>query len=191
MAENILACISGTSFLPILDLCRNIANNINFHSAQIQWKLMTKFFYKLKKPNFQIFPNFWSKKVFSKNSGSTMHNIIRVNINMPKFSEIEWSNSKKTPRQTTGKKAGQTLFHRILPANTRGLTSTAAVDWHLKVKDIEYNVGLTKIYCITVSMQKISSIYTLILNIQQIFGSGELNKWLCPFLTTCTKKSVK
>ena len=25
-------------------------------------------------------------------------------------------------------------------------TSTTAVDWHLKVKDIEYNVDLTKIY---------------------------------------------
>ena len=54
---------------------------------------------------------------------------------------------------------GQTLFHRILPATTRGLTSKAAVNWHLKVKDIEYNNGLTKHYCITVSMQKISSIH--------------------------------
>ena len=57
----------------------------------------------------------------------------------------------------------QTLLHRILPATTRGLTSTTAVDWHLKVKDKEYGVGLTKNYCITVSMQKISSIHTLIL----------------------------
>ena len=33
-------------------------------------------------------------------------------------------------------------------------------------------------------MQKISSIHTLILKIQQIWGSYELNKWLHPFFTT-------
>ena len=68
----------------------------------------------------------------------------------------------------SGGKDGQTLFHRILPATATGLTSKTAVNWHLKVKDIEYNVGLTKNYCITVSMQKISSIHKLI---QQILGS--------------------
>ena len=72
----------------------------------------------------------------------------------------------------SGGKDGQTLFHRILPATATGLTSKTAVNWHLKVKDIEYNVGLTKNYCITVSMQKISSIHKLI---QQILGSHELN----------------
>ena len=44
----------------------------------------------------------------------------------------------------SGGKDGQILFHRILPATTRGLTSKTAVNWHSKVKDIEYNVGLTK-----------------------------------------------
>ena len=54
--------------------------------------------------------------------------------------------------------------------------SATAVDWHLKVKDVEYNVGLTKNYATTVSMQKISSIHKLILfKIQQILGSHELN----------------
>ena len=72
----------------------------------------------------------------------------------------------------SGGKDGQTLFHRILPATARGLTSKTAVNWHLKVKDVEYNVGLTKNYCIRVSMQKISSIHKLI---QQILGSRELN----------------
>ena len=71
-----------------------------------------------------------------------------------------------------GGKDGQNPFHRIPPTTTRGLTSKTAVNWHLKVKDIEYNVGLTKSYCITVSMQKISSIHKLI---QQILGSHELN----------------
>ena len=42
-----------------------------------------------------------------------------------------------------GAKDGQNLFQMILPVTNRDLTST--VDWHLKVKDIEYNVGLTKI----------------------------------------------
>ena len=69
----------------------------------------------------------------------------------------------------------ETLFHRILPATAGGLISTSAVDWHLKVKDIEYDVCLTKNYCITVSMQKISSIDTLILKIQQILGSCKIN----------------
>ena len=53
-------------------------------------------------------------------------------------------------------------------STTGGLTNTTAVDSHLKVKDIECDVGLTKNYCIIVCMQKISSIHTLILKIQQI-----------------------
>ena len=68
-------------------------------------------------------------------------------------------------------KDGQTLFYRILPATARDVTSTTAVNRYLKVKDTEY-VGLTKNYCITVSMQKISSNHKLI---QQILGSHELN----------------
>ena len=69
-------------------------------------------------------------------------------------------------------KDGQTLFHGTLPATARGLASKTAINWHLRGKDIEYNVGLTKNYCINVSMQKISSILKLI---QQILGSHKLN----------------
>ena len=52
----------------------------------------------------------------------------------------------------------QTLFYRILLTTARGLTSATvvdktAVDWYLKVKDVEYNVGLTKTYCIIVSTE--------------------------------------
>ena len=57
-----------------------------------------------------------------------------------------------------GRKDRQTLFYRTLLAVARGPTSTTAVDRHLKVKYTEYNVGLTINYCITVSIQKISSI---------------------------------
>ena len=64
----------------------------------------------------------------------------------------------------SGGKDEQTLFHRILPATARGLTSTTAVDWHFKVKDMEYDVSLTKNYCITIHKL-----------IQQIFGSPKLN----------------
>ena len=62
----------------------------------------------------------------------------------------------------------KTLFHLILPGTAMGLTSKTAVNWHLKVKEIKYNVGLTNSYYITVRMQKISSIHKLI---QQILGS--------------------
>ena len=62
----------------------------------------------------------------------------------------------------------KTLFHLILPGTAMGLTSKTAVNWHLKVKETKYNVGLTNSYCITVRMQKISSIHELI---QQILGS--------------------
>ena len=65
-----------------------------------------------------------------------------------------------------GGKNGESLLHVM------GLTSKTAVNWHLKVKDIEYKVVLAKSYCITGSMQKISSIHKLI---QQILGSRELN----------------
>ena len=71
------------------------------------------------------------------------------------------------------------VCHRALPATAQDPTSTTAVDWHLKVEDKEYNVGLTKNYCITVSMQKISLIHNLILSIQQILGSHELNSHNC------------
>ena len=46
--------------------------------------------------------------------------------------------------QMSERKDGQTLFHGILPATARGLASKTAINWHLKVKNIEYNVGLTK-----------------------------------------------
>ena len=66
----------------------------------------------------------------------------------------------------------QMILHRILLATAAGLTSTTVVDWHFEVKDIEYDVGLTKNYCLTVSMQIISSDHILI---QQILESHELN----------------
>ena len=81
----------------------------------------------------------------------------------------------KTLRQMAGEKDRQTLFHRTLWAIAEGPTSTAVVQWHLKVKDIECDVSLTTNYCITLSMQKISAIHIFIFKVQLILGSNEIN----------------
>ena len=103
------------------------------------------------------FPIFGSKKSFSEKFSSVTHNL-RVSSTLAKFRET-W----------------QILLQGTFPATTWGPTSTTPVDWHLKIKDIEYDVGLTKNHCITVSMQKISSVHNLILKVRQILGSHELN----------------
>ena len=98
-----------------------------------------------------------------------MHNFIMITIQRNLMMQFQ-----ENTQTISGSKDGQTLFHGILPATTRGLASKTAINWHLKVKNIEYNVGLTNNYCITVSMQKVSSIHKLI---QQILGSHELNDY--------------
>ena len=113
-------------------------------------QIQTNFFFKLKNSYFlPISPI----KVFPKNR-AVMHNFIRVSSTMAKFREISWSNSKKTLWQMSGGKDRQTLFHRILPATSRGLKSTTAVDWDVKVKDRKCDVCLIKNYCITVACKK-------------------------------------
>ena len=52
MAESILAYSSGITFFPKKDLCRNTANNIKFCYKTNSGKLMTKSFFKFKKPYF-------------------------------------------------------------------------------------------------------------------------------------------
>ena len=49
------------------------------------------------------------------------------------------------------------LFHRTLPAIAAGLASTNAVNWHIKVKDIEYKSVQPKILA---SQQKNISLLT-------------------------------
>ena len=39
--------------------------------------------------------------------------------------------------------AGQKDRQNLFKATTRGLTSTTKVDWHLQIKDSEYNIGIT------------------------------------------------
>ena len=110
--------------------------------------------FKFEKPFFwPISSVFGSKKVFSKNSGSGTHNFIRVSSTSTR---VRISNDPIPTKHLDIWQDGKT--ERLLPATARGLPSITAVDWHLKVKDIEYDDGLTKNYCITVSMQKINSI---------------------------------
>ena len=47
----------------------------------------------------------------------------------------------------TGRKDGETLFHRIFLATTEGPTNTTAINWHLKVKDNEYNIIASQSAC--------------------------------------------
>ena len=91
---------------------------------------------------------------------------------------------QENPRDTAAQKGRQTQCQRIYPVTDGGLTSITSVEWHLKVKDLDYNIDLIKNYCIKVNMQKISSIHTLIHKIQQIFGSREL-------MAMPTQQSVK
>ena len=79
--------------------------------------------------------------------------------------------------QMVGSKDGQTLFDGILQATARSLAIKTAINGHLKVKNIEYNVGLINNYCITVSMQKVSSIREEIKLIQEILECHELNDY--------------
>ena len=83
---------------------------------------------------------------------------------------IQFQESNQTDRKTDRKTKGQLdPILQDLAGHYRGSASTTAIDWHLKVKDREQDVGLTKNYCITISMQKISSIHKLIFKIEQGF----------------------
>ena len=76
-------------FSQIYDLCRNTANNINFHYRTNQVKINDWIFFKFKKPYFwSIFPTFGGKKVFFKKNLAIMNNFIRVSNIVPKFREI-------------------------------------------------------------------------------------------------------
>ena len=82
-----------------------------------------------------------------------MHNFIRVSSTMPKFRESNDPIPRKHPdRQHEGRT--DILFQRVLPATAGSLTSKTEVDWYLKVKDVRYDVGLTKNYCINSAYKK-------------------------------------
>ena len=125
-------------FSQIEDLYRNTVNNINFHYRTNSRKINDQNFLNSKTLFLTYFwptsPILGGKKCFPKKSG--MHNLIRFSITMPKFKETYSSNSSRTIQRTAGWKDGQTLFHGTILVTARGITSTTAVNWHLKVKDI-------------------------------------------------------
>ena len=87
MAGSILAYISGKIFFPNRRFVQE-HSKLNKFSLQSKFreKLMTKFFFKFKKPHFwPTSPILWGEKYFPKKSGT--HNLIRFSSTMLKFSE--------------------------------------------------------------------------------------------------------
>ena len=70
--------------------------------------------------------------------------------------------------------------------STRKTSTTALKPQHLKVKYIEWDISQIKNYCITISLQKISSIHQCNLEIQQILGSHELKGHAYPKIIETT-----
>ena len=117
-------------FCQIWDLCRNIANNIHFHYRTNSVKINDKIFQYIHKTLFlahfwPIFPILGAKIFFLENQSVT-HNSYGL---LASCQNLEKTNDKIPrkcrDRQKARQKAGQTLFHRTLPANTRGPKSQA------------------------------------------------------------------
>ena len=134
---------------------------------------MTKFFFKFKKPVFGPFPQFLGqKKFFKKRSGchAQLHEGFQHPGKIQRNLIIKFQENTQTDRFRREEQTDPISQNPF--SYCQEVTSTIAVDWHLKAKNKKCNVGLIKNYCITVSMQKISSIHKLI---QQILGYHELN----------------
>ena len=153
LAERILAYISWTRFF-LKDLCRNTANK-NFKYRINTVKINNQIFW-------PISPIFRAKKVFPRNR-VVKPGFLAPCQNSEKFNDL--ISRKHLDRCQTLGKDEQTLFHKILSAAAMGLITKTEVNRNLQVKDTEYNVGLTRNYCIT--------------------------KWPHPILTTSTQKSLK
>ena len=108
-----------SEFSQISDLCRNTANNIDFHYRTNSVKINDKIFqYIQRKPVFgpflSHFPIFGAKRFFSGKPGSVMHNFTWVSSTMPKFRK---TNDTILRKRLDRRKDRQTLLHRTLPAN--------------------------------------------------------------------------
>ena len=129
---------------------------------------MTKFFFKFKKP--LLLAYFWStslifggQKIFPKKLAcTTWYGFL---VPCPNLEKPNDPIPRKQPYREQDGRMDRPYFMGPF--------------WLLlevqQVKDIEYNVSLTKNYCLTASMQKVSWIHALILQIKQILGSHELN----------------
>ena len=102
LAESILAYISGTRFFPNIGF---VQEHSKFIIEQIQWKLMTKFFFKFKKPIFGPFPQFLGQKTFFKKNWVVMHNFIIV--------LAPWQNPEKSNEPIPRKQPGRCQDARI------------------------------------------------------------------------------
>ena len=111
---------------------------------QIQWKLMTKFVFKLKKTVFGLFSSiFAAKETFSKIPGSVVHKFITVSSTIPTLKKLMIQFQEKTQtdgridRRTEWEKDGEILFYMTLPTTARDPTNATALDQRSKVKDTE------------------------------------------------------
>ena len=109
-------------FSQIRDLCRNTVNNINFHYRTNSAKINDKFSKYSKNPvigPFLVhFLNFGGKKFFLENLvllRTTSYGFLAPCQNLEKTND-----TIPRKRLTEGREDGQTLFHRALPATTRG-----------------------------------------------------------------------
>ena len=92
---------------------------------------------------FGPFPQFLGAKNAFPQNRVVMHNLIRVSGTMPKLEKFNDPIPRKHPYRCGDARIDNPIS-RILSATAMGLTSKMAVNWHLKVKDIEYDVVLTK-----------------------------------------------
>ena len=90
-----------------------------------------------------IFPIIWAKTFFHE---------IELLCKTSQGFLAPCQNSEKSNDPISRKHPNRCQEARINRPYFTGTTSKTAVNWPLKVKDIEYNVGLTKRYCITVSI---------------------------------------
>ena len=103
------------NILQIWDLCRNTANNMNFHYRTNSVKMNDQNFSINSKnpisgPFLVHFPSFWGKKIFPRKSGSTMQNFIQVYSTMSKFRKKLMMQFQCLDRQKDGQKDRLTLF---------------------------------------------------------------------------------
>ena len=134
---------------------------------------MTKFFFKFKKSYIFNSPQFFVGKSFP--NKFTFHRGFQHKIQKKLIIQFqEDDQADKRTNGTTNRGTDRPYFIRLFWLLPGDLISKTAVDRHLKVQDKEYDVALNKNYCITVSKQNLSSIYELILTIQQILGSHKL-----------------
>ena len=95
------------------------------------------------------FLNFWGKKRFSMKSScyAQLLNGLWHHEKIQRKLMIQFQENTGTD---IWRQDGQTLFHRTLSATASDLISKTEINWHLKVKYIEYKVGLNQKLLITV-----------------------------------------